>query len=363
MAYLLFGALSCYYINIWDVTNICYAIIYTKVGLPMYRALAIDMDGTLLTHDKRVLSSSYNALCELQKLGKKVIFCTGRCPAMIERDRNNLPLPDVAICAGGAIVYDMQHKDVITQYGFSLDQVDKIFKAIEGSDYFWEIFSGTQFYYSKHLLPKIGNYFMGHYHQLFSESGTPVDNLKEFLTTLKNTSGAEANYAEANYAEENSAEANKVETNKVETNNVEAGNAKANTAKVNKTRGSNAKVNKINVHFSSVETRARLRPAFARLSQEENMETVDTETASIEFFTRDFNKGKTLLDVLKTLEIDPAECVALGDSDNDISMFEVVGMPIAMGNATQGAKAAAKGQVSDCDHDGVCEAIHTYLIT
>ncbi len=62
------------------------------------------------------------------------------------------------------------------------------------------------------------------------------------------------------------------------------------------------------------------------------------------------------------LGISMAECIAVGDSDNDLEVMRASGLAVAMGNANAAAKAAAQETVSDCDHDGCCEAIERFLL-
>ncbi|PVE78738.1 Cof-type HAD-IIB family hydrolase [Microbacterium testaceum] len=45
------------------------------------------------------------------------------------------------------------------------------------------------------------------------------------------------------------------------------------------------------------------------------------------------DKGSAILEVLALLGRDPADAIGIGDSWNDVEMFEVVGTPVAMGNA------------------------------
>ncbi len=72
-------------------------------------------------------------------------------------------------------------------------------------------------------------------------------------------------------------------------------------------------------------------------------------------------KGRTLA-LMSLLQGVPLErCAAVGDSPNDLSMLEVVGTPIAMGNANPQVKAAARYVAADNGHDGVAEAIRWCL--
>ena len=53
--------------------------------------------------------------------------------------------------------------------------------------------------------------------------------------------------------------------------------------------------------------------------------------------------------------------MALGNAQNDNSMIKFAGIGVAMGNAVPAVKEAAQRVTSDCDHDGVAEAIGKIL--
>jgi Cof subfamily protein (haloacid dehalogenase superfamily) len=73
------------------------------------------------------------------------------------------------------------------------------------------------------------------------------------------------------------------------------------------------------------------------------------------------DKGSGLLALCRAANIDPADAVAIGDSEVDLPMFAVAGTSIAMGNAADDIKAAAKLVTTAADQDGVAEAIDRLL--
>ena len=46
-----------------------------------YRAIAFDMDGTLLTPDKKISAECMAAIGEAKAAGKMVLLCSGRSPS------------------------------------------------------------------------------------------------------------------------------------------------------------------------------------------------------------------------------------------------------------------------------------------
>ncbi|HLR18419.1 MAG TPA: Cof-type HAD-IIB family hydrolase [Staphylococcus sp.] len=73
-------------------------------------------------------------------------------------------------------------------------------------------------------------------------------------------------------------------------------------------------------------------------------EDVDVTTSKpffLEFMTKGVSKGSAVTALCEKLDVDLSEVVAFGDSSNDISMLEVVGYAVAMGNANDEVKAVA----------------------
>lgn len=74
------------------------------------------------------------------------------------------------------------------------------------------------------------------------------------------------------------------------------------------------------------------------------------------------DKGRTLLRLLEHLGRTPADLIACGDQDNDIPMLRVAGLGVAMDNAPVNVKAAADFVTLSCDNDGVAHVIEKYIL-
>ena len=74
------------------------------------------------------------------------------------------------------------------------------------------------------------------------------------------------------------------------------------------------------------------------------------------------DKGRALAAMCERLGIPISQAIAVGDQSIDLSMIRAAGLGVAMGNATEGANAAADAVTDDCDHDGVAKVIETYLL-
>ena len=74
------------------------------------------------------------------------------------------------------------------------------------------------------------------------------------------------------------------------------------------------------------------------------------------------NKGEALKIVAAYLAIPLKHILVIGDSHNDLSMFEVAGMAVAMGNAPEEVKAAADLVAPSNDEDGVAWVLRELLL-
>jgi len=74
------------------------------------------------------------------------------------------------------------------------------------------------------------------------------------------------------------------------------------------------------------------------------------------------DKGRALELACRELGVDPAEAMAIGDSEADVAMFDVVGYGIAVGNAPEAVREAAKDVAPQNDADGVAWAIRKYVL-
>ena len=73
------------------------------------------------------------------------------------------------------------------------------------------------------------------------------------------------------------------------------------------------------------------------------------------------SKGNALKFLCHKLNLSSENLMAIGDEENDLSMIKFAGVGVAMGNAVPAVKEAAQRVTSDCDHDGVAEAIEKIL--
>ena len=87
-----------------------------------------------------------------------------------------------------------------------------------------------------------------------------------------------------------------------------------------------------------------------------------TEDEYLEFMDPRVNKGVALAETARRLGLAAEDCVAFGDSYNDLPMLQWAGLAVAMGNARAELKAIADRIAPNADDDGVA-ALLTELLS
>jgi Cof subfamily protein (haloacid dehalogenase superfamily) len=79
------------------------------------RLVAIDLDGTLLRSDRTVSDRSKKAIAAARSVGVELVVATARSPRTTRELAAEAGIGGVAICANGAIVYDLD-ADLVVQH-------------------------------------------------------------------------------------------------------------------------------------------------------------------------------------------------------------------------------------------------------
>ncbi|WP_035814436.1 Cof-type HAD-IIB family hydrolase [Jiangella gansuensis] len=97
------------------------------------RVVATDLDGTLLRSDGTVSERSRAALTRAEEAGATVVFVSGRPPRWIDVLADAVGEHGLAICANGALVYDVRQRAVIEEHGLPGDIAMQVAQAIRES--------------------------------------------------------------------------------------------------------------------------------------------------------------------------------------------------------------------------------------
>jgi len=102
--------------------------------------------------------------------------------------------------------------------------------------------------------------------------------------------------------------------------------------------------------------RARVTPQLEGAAQ-----VVTTTPDFLEFFSHRASKGAALRDITRRLDLSREEVLAIGDGENDITLLAAAGGAVAMANAVPALRAHAAYQTASNDEDGVALVIEAVL--
>jgi Cof subfamily protein (haloacid dehalogenase superfamily) len=82
----------------------------------------------------------------------------------------------------------------------------------------------------------------------------------------------------------------------------------------------------------------------------------------LEFTRAGVTKGTSLDSLIQQLGISRDEVIAIGDSNNDLSMIQFAGLGVAMGNASEAIKAQADFVTDTNMNDGVAKVVEEFIL-
>ncbi|QKT05858.1 HAD family hydrolase [Gordonia sp. X0973] len=106
--------------------------------------IASDVDGTLLDDQNRITDATVEAITRASRAGVDLVLATGRPPRWIAEVTNQLPVPDdllsvrpggtlvrYAVCANGAIVYDVENDRILDAVQLDVPRLRKLISVVE----------------------------------------------------------------------------------------------------------------------------------------------------------------------------------------------------------------------------------------
>ena len=92
-----------------------------------------------------------------------------------------------------------------------------------------------------------------------------------------------------------------------------------------------------------------------------NLNIFKSQATYLEVMSKEASKAKAIQFLIKMYKIDQKNIIAIGDNYNDKGMIEFAGMGIAMGNAPEEIKLAADYVTDTNNNDGVAKALHHFF--
>ncbi len=269
------------------------------------RMVGFDLDGTLLTTDKRLSEYTKEILRKAVSKGVVVLPVTGRPLNGVPKEISGFPGIRYMITSNGARV--VEDGKTICENLLSVEKARKILDIFEDYDTLRDIYYDGQGYMPKAFLERVDEYMSSPVMaQYIVSTRVSVDDLRK------------------KFEEEN--------------------------------RG----LDKIQALFKK---RSEQEEAWKRVEAIEDLEVTGALDMNIEVNAGGVHKGRALCWLAERLGIDREEVMAFGDGSNDLKMIEEAGIGVAMANAIQPVLDAADLTALSNNEDGVARIIEEYVLS
>lgn len=268
--------------------------------------IALDLDGTLLDDEKNLSEYSVEILRAAIAAGIQIVPATGRDCKGIRLVLDRLPEIRYAILMNGAQVLDLTTGQILRSADIPQKDAEEIFDYLD-------------------TLPVIYDCFQD------GEMWTPVEHymrIVEYSSTLEH--------------------AKKMQRLKMPVDHFRTA-----------MRERNAPCQKIHVAFKDQKARD---PELAQIQARFPQFAVTTSLPiNIEITAKEATKGSALQFLSQQLGVAVSDVMAVGDSENDLSMFQAAGLSVAMANAAEAVKANAMCTTESNHCDGAARAVKKYI--
>ncbi len=261
------------------------------------KAVALDMDGTLLCSDHKPSERTKQFLLDIEKKGVKVIIATGRSFGGTESTAKLLGLDNgLVLCYNGAKVVNYKDKSVLFERPLAENHVRELIDIADSMGVHINLYQDNIWYVDRADKEEVEFYS--------NKCGiTPVVKSHDSFDSY-----------------------------------------------------SMPKVVFIGEHDKVVEVEKEVK---RRLGNE--VHVAFSSDTFLEVMNKDVNKGVTLKWILEYFGIKEEECAAFGDAENDLEMLFAVKYGVAMGNATDEFKKKLNYTTLSNDEDGIVEFLKKYF--
>lgn len=261
----------------------------------MYKAVFLDLDGTLLDENKKISQENKEAIKYAKEKGAQVILCSGRQKSMIKDYKEEINASDYIICCNGAEIYNCAQKE-------------SLFMSVLSEDLAYNLYEFSE-----------KNNFLVRYD---TQYGRFINNMNYFI--------------------QKEVELEKDIKKFISENNI-----------LQITIGTETE-NEIDEVIKYIES---LNRNDIKIENKYIAKTKNFKIWAINIININASKGNAINGLCKYLKIDVKDVIAMGDDLNDISMMKIVGHGVAMGNALPLVKEYAKEVTLSNEENGVAKIL------
>lgn len=262
-----------------------------------YRLLCIDLDGTLLTDEKKTEKQDIEAIQRAFAQGMEVALITGRMPAATAPIASQLNIPCIMACNAGT--YILKEGQCISSEYLSVMTMADIYEEIKGFGIPLWIFRDKEWFV------------------------TAKDRFVEGEEKLINHAAKRA----------------------------------AVDALADKWKREQTGPNKLLIGAEP----SIVKRIYALIRNHHDADMACSSENYLEIFPKGMNKGKALRIICENEGIDRKETIAFGDQELDIPMLEAAGVSVAMGNAIEELKQKADFITRTNNEAGIAYALDYYM--
>ncbi|MBQ3556851.1 MAG: HAD family phosphatase [Oscillospiraceae bacterium] len=266
----------------------------------------LDLDGTMLTGDKRISPATYAALERAAAMGVQIVPCTGRFYGGIPQVVRDLPFVRYFITVNGGNVWDRQEDKVLYQAEIPVERGLKLFDAMDQLPVIYDCFVDGAAWMARANYERIDAFIsVPKDNEMVKTLRTPVEDLRQFV------------------------------------------------------RQTGKSLQKTQMFFADIDLRNAMLPRIR--AQHADLLVSTSLVNNIEFTVPSASKGEALRFLAAHLGVAVADTMAFGDMDNDRSMIEAAGIGVAMGNAEPCLKEIADCITDTNNADGVAKALEKFV--
>lgn len=272
----------------------------------MYKLVAIDLDGTLLDINKEISDRNKKAIGLAMQKGVKIVVCSGRVFTGARLYAKQIGSVDPIIACNGAIITESHNGNILYSDYMKLEVCLKINEICQKHGVYYHVYAGDTM-----LTEKLGFTSKKYFERnktLPPEDRVDIEVVKNMEAKLKSIPG---------------------------------------------------RVLKFVIVSDDLQLLRRVRQDMEQLSE---VDVMSSNYDNFEVMNKGVSKGAALEKLSGIYGILPEQMIAIGDNENDVSMFDYAGLSIAMENGEAIAKAAAKYITAPNDADGVAQAIEKFVL-
>ncbi|QQY80260.1 hypothetical protein EDD65_10380 [Keratinibaculum paraultunense] len=271
-----------------------------------YKLIAIDMDGTLLNSQNKISKRNIETLYKVIEKEMYVALSTGRILKSALYYSRSLQLSSSIVACNGAVVSLNGERDILYENALDIEIAENLIRLAEKNHIYYHFYDMDTFY-----------------SRILDE-----DVVKNYRVNKNSLNEQQIKFKVLN----------------------------------DPLKFLNDQVPKIYKFVFIEEDKDKLVNFRESLKQIEGIDISSSWYNNVEAMSKGVSKGEGLKRLCKRLNIETSQVIAIGDNENDISMFQVAGLAIAMENGDDIAKEHSHVITDTNDEDGVSKAIEKYAL-